>query len=62
MPHEKPANAFEASYPNQRNCKAQHQAEKQKKASQFENFTTLEQACSPEYQGAQGAFKNSMIH
>ena len=25
-------------------------------------FMTLKQACSPEYQGAQGAFKDSMIH
>jgi hypothetical protein len=28
----------------------------------LESFMTLEQACSPEYQGAQGAFKDSMIH
>jgi hypothetical protein len=28
----------------------------------FESFMTLEQACSSEYQGAQGAFKDSMIH
>ena len=35
---------------------------KDEKASKLENFTTLEQACSPEYQGAQGAFKDSMIH
>jgi hypothetical protein len=27
-----------------------------------ENFMTLKQACSSEYQGAQGAFKDSMIH
>ena len=27
-----------------------------------ENLMTLKQACSPEYQGAQGAFKDSMIH
>ena len=27
-----------------------------------ENFMTLKQACSLEYQGAQDAFKNSMIH
>ena len=27
-----------------------------------ERCATLKQACSPEYQGAQGAFKDSMIH
>ena len=27
-----------------------------------ENTMTLKQACSSEYQGAQGAFKDSMIH
>ena len=27
-----------------------------------ENLMTLKQACSSEYQGAQGAFKDSMIH
>ena len=27
-----------------------------------EEFMTLKQTCSPEYQGAQGAFKDSMIH
>ena len=27
-----------------------------------EIFKTLKQACSKEYQGAQGAFKDSMIH
>ena len=30
--------------------------------SEFENLMTLKQACSSEYQGAQGAFKDSMIH
>ena len=28
----------------------------------LENFMTLKQACSSEYQRAQGAFKDSMIH
>ena len=32
------------------------------KAEKVENFMTLKQACSSEYQGAQGAFKDSMIH
>lgn len=32
------------------------------KARKVENFMTLKQACSSEYQGAQGAFKDSMIH
>jgi hypothetical protein len=27
-----------------------------------DDFMTLKQACSSEYQGAQGAFKDSMIH
>ena len=27
-----------------------------------DDFKTLKQACSSEYQGAQGAFKDSMIH
>ena len=27
-----------------------------------ENLMTLKQACPSEYQGAQGAFKDSMIH
>ena len=34
----------------------------QQKAEKVENFMTLKQACSSEYQGAQGAFKDSMIH
>jgi hypothetical protein len=32
------------------------------KAGEVENLMTLKQACSSEYQGAQGAFKDSMIH
>jgi hypothetical protein len=32
------------------------------KANKVENLMTLKQACSSEYQGAQGAFKDSMIH
>ena len=32
------------------------------KPKKVENFMTLKQACSSEYQGAQGAFKDSMIH
>ena len=32
------------------------------KAEGVENLLTLKQACSSEYQGAQGAFKDSMIH
>ena len=33
-----------------------------KKLIKVENLMTLKQACSSEYQGAQGAFKDSMIH
>jgi hypothetical protein len=32
------------------------------KMGEVENLMTLKQACSSEYQGAQGAFKDSMIH
>ena len=32
------------------------------KAEEVDILMTLKQACSSEYQGAQGAFKNSMIH
>ena len=32
------------------------------KAFEVENLMTLKQACPPEYQRAQGAFKDSMIH
>ena len=32
------------------------------KDDKVENLMTLKQACSSEYQGAQGAFKDSMIH
>jgi hypothetical protein len=34
----------------------------QNKSIGVENLMTLKQACSSEYQGAQGAFKDSMIH
>jgi hypothetical protein len=32
------------------------------KAGAFDDIKTLKRACSSEYQGAQGAFKDSMIH
>jgi hypothetical protein len=38
------------------------QASTVKKTIEVENLMTLKQACSSEYQGAQGAFKDSMIH
>ena len=31
-------------------------------AAPVKRHTTLKRACSPEYRGAQGAFKDSMIH
>jgi hypothetical protein len=34
----------------------------QEKPRRFENFTTLKRVCPSECQGAQGAFKDSMIH
>ena len=34
----------------------------QAKAEEVDILMTLKQACSSEYQGAQGAFKDSMIH
>ena len=37
-------------------------SESHKKTWRIENTMTLKQACSSEYQGAQGAFKDSMIH
>ena len=33
-----------------------------RKTGEVDDFKTLKQACSSEYQGAQGAFKDSMIH
>jgi hypothetical protein len=38
------------------------QAKPAVKANKVENLMTLKQACSSEYQGAQDAFKDSMIH
>jgi hypothetical protein len=35
---------------------------KMTKRKGFENFTTLKRVCPSECQGAQGAFKDSMIH
>ena len=55
------ADAFERSRPI---C-GQHlqvQSPKGRETLGVENLMTLKQACSSEYQGAQGAFKDSMIH
>jgi hypothetical protein len=38
------------------------QASKYNKVFEVENLMTLKQACPSEYQRAQGAFKDSMIH
>lgn len=38
------------------------QAPSRSKSRGVENLLTLEQACSSEHRGAQGAFKDSMIH
>jgi hypothetical protein len=35
---------------------------KLRKANKVDNLMTLKQACPSEYQRAQGAFKDSMIH
>ena len=39
-----------------------HPNTRQAKAEEVDILMTLKQACSSEYQGAQGAFKDSMIH
>jgi hypothetical protein len=40
----------------------QHPSFKNNKVFEVENLMTLKQACPSEYQRAQGAFKDSMIH
>jgi hypothetical protein len=43
-------------------AKPPHPSLRNKKAFEVENLMTLKQACLSEYQEAQGAFKDSMIH
>ena len=38
------------------------QSKPDQQTEKVESFMILKQACSSEYQGAQGAFKDSMIH
>nr|WP_164984543.1 hypothetical protein [Klebsiella pneumoniae] len=44
------------------NLQYQSETELNEQKVYFEDFMILKQACSKEYQGAQGAFKDSMIH
>ena len=58
------ANAFQGSRPPVRQPAQTPTSKPQsvQKTGEVENLMTLKQACSSEYQGAQGAFKDSMIH
>jgi hypothetical protein len=61
---EDPANSFERSWRETpaKASKVQASLGIQKKTEKVEIFTTLKRVCPSEYQGAQGAFKDSMIH
>ena len=65
---EDPANSFKRSWLYKRRempakaSKVQASFGVQKKTEKVEIFTTLKRVCPSEYQGAQGAFKDSMIH
>jgi hypothetical protein len=63
-PHKDQLMLLRPAVPNEGHGKAQQPRLRTGKKSHpsLRNFATLEQACSPEYQGAQGAFKDSMIH
>lgn len=54
------ADAFERS--RLAPARSKVQAPKETNPSGLRYLMTLKQACSSEYQGAQGAFKDSMIH
>ncbi len=55
------ANDFKESQ-SMKTSKLSHPSLEPKKKIKIENLMTLKQACPSEYQGAQGAFKDSMIH
>jgi hypothetical protein len=54
------ADTFKRSRPTPARSKSKLRS--RNKSIGVENLMTLKQACSSEYQGAQGAFKDSMIH
>jgi hypothetical protein len=51
-----------ADHPLKEAGKPSHPSLTTDKAGKVENLMTLKQACPSEYQRAQGAFKDSMIH
>lgn len=51
-----------ADHPSEGSQQNPHIQASQAKACKVENLMTLKQACPSEYQRAQGAFKDSMIH
>ena len=60
-----PTNAFKGSRPSTEGSQQSPHIQaslKPVKASKVDNLMTLKQACPSEYQRAQGAFKDSMIH
>jgi hypothetical protein len=60
-----PTNLFQRSWLQQRKASKNLQGPKPflvKKPRRFEDVTTLKRVCPSECQGAQGAFKDSMIH
>jgi hypothetical protein len=56
-----PAHAFQESMTSGKPAKLP-QSKPDQQTEKVESFMILKQACSSEYQGAQGAFKDSMIH
>ena len=61
---EDPANSFERSWQEMpaETSKVQALLRCPEETEKVEIFTTLKRVCPSEYQGAQGAFKDSMIH
>ena len=55
-------NAFQGSWLNEASKTITPKSKPHTQNMVVENFMTLKQACSSEYQGAQDAFKDSMIH
>jgi hypothetical protein len=56
-----PADAFQDEPASRTRGRRPNPTQSQKE-TRLREFTTLKQACSSEYQGAQDAFKDSMIH
>ena len=64
---EDPANLFKRSWPSKergasRSLQSPSLLWSPEETKEVEVFTTLKRVCPSEYQGAQGAFKDSMIH